>query len=115
MTAQTLVSIYTVNERGYTADRLGTGSLLDPRLVLAHPAAAARLAANASARVRVGIAAAWWPGGVEVIDVKTVRFGAQPYVDLVALELARRATSPFETLDTGETVDEFAQTLRKHL
>jgi hypothetical protein len=98
MTTQTAVSIHAVDSAGGTGDLLGSGSLVAPRVVLAHRSAAVRPGDGdaTDAQVRVGIAR---DGAVDVVDVTTVKGFSDPAGgSIIVLELARPATVAFDAL-----------------
>jgi hypothetical protein len=99
------VAVYAVGDGGATGARLGSGSLVDPRMVLVNPPLAGRLAALAPdvPALRVGIAAP--DGTVEVIDSRGVQVSAgSGGTPLVGLELSGRSGAP--TADLGVSGDD---------
>lgn len=119
MTLQTQVSIYGVDETGATNARLGSGTLIDPVLVLLHPPLSRRLVGGEiSMRLRVGTASTGTePGIVEVIDGGDIHVATNGDREpLVALELLQPASAPIEPLfpagdDAGDLTDAVVQYL----
>lgn len=115
MATSTTVSVYEVDASGQTGANLGTGSLIDPRLVLVHPPLSKLLAsAGVGVSLRVGIGA---DDLVEVIDVRGVHVDLeQDDQPLVAIALKRSASAATEILElTDETLPSLRRAALAHL
>jgi hypothetical protein len=108
VTSRTLVSIYEVDQSGDTGAQVGTGSLIEMRLVLVHPPLSRDLArggVNPPPRLRLAVGSLDAETSVvEVIDADDVAVIVAPDDEpLVGLKLVRPARSAVnELMPAGE-------------
>lgn len=115
MASRTLVAVHEVHD-GMTGARVGSGSLVDPLLVLVHPPLDRRLADQSAAveggeqapsTTRLRLAVGWLDEDddgtvLEVIDVHEVLVAEDSSELLVCLDLERASAAPLEALHGGD-------------
>ena len=100
MATRTQVVVYQVDESGATGAWVGTGSLINPLVVLVNPPLSLQLAGQPPAtKLRLGIGSLADDGGViEVIDTRRIQVVVYDGVPLVAIGLARHSTAAVDPI-----------------
>jgi hypothetical protein len=102
MAARNVVSIFQVEADGSTGERIATGTLIHPLLILVHEPHDSRLDDNKLGRLRAGVTATSieGPSAVEVIDgVRVRRVLVDPARDpILTLDLVHPADTSVEPL-----------------
>ncbi len=119
MATRTQVFVYQVDASGGTGALAGTGSLIDPLVVLVHPPLSRQLAGQPhAAKLRLGIGSLADPGGViEVIDTSDIEVYMHDGTPLAATLLARPSTAAVDPVlpeGTESGKEDFTEADRNH-